>query len=162
MGKYVIPYKGLVHNFKYQNKKKIGDLLGLGLANLLTSDPILRCADYVVPIPLHPARLRERGFNQSLLLAREAAFRSGITLQDCLIRIKNTTSQTQLDYTARANNIAGAYQLKTKLDFSLKDKRIVLVDDVITTGATLTEAAKTLIEKCVSEVYGIVVASARV
>jgi len=162
LGKYTTPYIGLVHNFKYQNKKKIARVLGLALSNLITSDPILSRADYIIPIPLHPARLRERGFNQSLLLAQEAAFSSGITLQDCLIRTKNTPSQTQLDYDSRAKNIRGAYQLKTRLDFSLKDKRVVLVDDVITTGATLTEAAKTLVENGVTEVYGVVVTTAGV
>jgi ComF family protein len=162
LGKYTTPYIGLVHNFKYQNKKKIARVLGLALSHLITSDPILSRADYIIPIPLHPARLRERGFNQSLLLAQEAAFGSGITLKDCLIRTKNTPSQTQLDYDSRAKNIRGAYQLKTRLDFSLKDKRVVLVDDVITTGATLTEAAKTLIENGVTEVYGVVVTTARI
>lgn len=162
LGKYTIPYKGLVHHFKYQNKKKIARVLGLTLSNLITSDPILSHADYIVPIPLHPVRLRERGYNQSLLLAQEAAFHSGITLKDCLIRTKNTPSQTQLDYTARAKNISGAYQLKKNLDISLKNKRVVLVDDVITTGATLSEAAKILIENGVAEVYGVVVTTARV
>ena len=162
LGKYTTPYKGLVHNFKYQNKKKIARVLGLALSNLITSDPILSRADYIIPIPLHPARLRERGYNQSSLLAQEAAFSSGITLKDCLIRKKNTPSQTQLDYKARAKNIRGAYRLKNSLDFSLKDKKVVLVDDVITTGATLTEAAKVLIENDVSEVYGVVVTTAGV
>jgi ComF family protein len=162
LGNYTTPYKGLVHNFKYQNKKKIAKVLGLGLSNLINSDPILSRADYVVPIPLHPARLRERGYNQSLLLAQEASFSSGITLHDCLIRKKNTPSQTQFDYKARAENISGAYQFRNNLGFTIKDKRFVLVDDVITTGATLTEAAKTLIENGASEVYGVVVTTARV
>ncbi len=162
LGSYNIPYKGLIHNFKYQNKKKIARVLGLGLSNLITSDPILSRADYVVPIPLHPARLRERGYNQSLLLAQEVSFNSGITLKDCLIRIKNTPTQTQFDYDARVKNVSGAYQLMDDLDFSLKDKRIVLVDDVITTGATITEAAKVLLENGASEIYGVVVSTARV
>lgn len=162
LGKYVPPYQGLVHHFKYQNKKKLSQVLGLGLANVINSDPILSRADYIVPIPLHPARLRERGYNQALLLAQEAAFGSGITLKDCLRRNKYTTSQTQLDYTKRVKNISDAFQLKINLDFILKDRRVILVDDVITTGATLVEAAKTLIKNGVSEVYGLVVTTARV
>jgi ComF family protein len=162
LGKYVTPYKGLVRNFKYQNKKKIALVLGLGLANLVSSDPILSRADFIVPIPLHPARLRERGYNQSLLLAQETAFSSGVTLKDCLARKKYTRPQIELDYTARAKNISEAYKLKPNLDFSLKDKRVILVDDVVTTGATLAEAAKTLIENGVTEVYGLAVTTARV
>jgi ComF family protein len=160
LGKYIPPYRGLVHNFKYQNKKKLAQVLGLGLANVINSDPILSRADYIVPIPLHPARLRERGYNQALLLAREASASSGIILKDCLRRSKYTTSQTQLDYTERMKNISDAFQLKSKLDFILKDRRVILVDDVITTGATLTEAAKTLFHNGVSEVYGVVVTMA--
>lgn len=162
LGKYVSPYRGLVHNFKYQNKKKLAQVLGLGLANVINSDPILSRADYIVPIPLHPARLRERGYNQALLLAEETAFSSGITLKDCLHRNRYTTSQTQLDYTERMKNLSNAFQLKSKVDFILKDRRVILVDDVITTGATLVEAAKTLIENGVGEVFGLVVTTVRI
>jgi ComF family protein len=162
LGKYQPPYKGLVHNFKYQNKKKISKVLGLGLANLVNSDPVLSRADYIIPIPLHPARMRERGFNQSLLLAQEAAFGSGITLLDCLKRRKNTKSQTRFDYALRMKNIRDAYQMKADLSTFVKDRRVILVDDVITTGATLTEAAKVLKENGAADVYGIVVTTARV
>ena len=162
LGKYITPYKGLVHNFKYQNKKKLARVLGLGLANVISSDPILSRADYIVPIPLHSARLRERGYNQALLLAQEAAFSSGVTLKDCLVRKKYTRSQTELDYMSRTKNISGAYKIKTNLDFSLKDRKVILIDDVITTGATLSEAAKILIENGISEVYGAVVTTARI
>lgn len=162
LGKYKPPYKGLVHNFKYHNKRKIAQVLGLGLANVITSDPILSRADYVVPIPLHPARLRERGYNQSLLLAEQTAFNSGLNLLDCLQRKKNTKSQTQIDYTARAENIKDAYQLKQKISVLLKDKRVILIDDVITTGATLSEAGRVLLQNGVKEVYGLVVTTARV
>lgn len=162
LGKYVPPYKGLVHNFKYQNKRKIAQVLGLGLANVISSDPVLSRADFIVPIPLHPARLRERGYNQSLLLARETAFNSGITLLDCLQRKKNTKSQTKLDYILRTENIKDAYQLKENLAVSLEDKRVILIDDVITTGATLSEAGKVLLQNGVKEVYGLVVTTARI
>lgn len=162
LGKYMPPYKGLVHNFKYQHKTKISKILGLGLANLVSSDPILSRARYIVPIPLHPARLRERGFNQSLLLAQEASFCSGIAMLDCLKRIKYAKSQTQLDYEERVKNIRDAYQVKSDIVKTLKDTRIILIDDVITTGATLSETAKVLKENGVSEVYGAVVTSAQV
>ncbi|MCX7784850.1 MAG: ComF family protein [candidate division WOR-3 bacterium] len=162
LGKYQMPYKGLVHNFKYHNKRKIAQVLGLGLGNVINSDPILSRADFIVPIPLHPARLRERGYNQSLLLAQETAFNSGLTLLDCLQRKKNTKSQTQLDYTARTENIREAYRLKQDLNVSLENKRVILIDDVITTGATLSEASRILLQNGAKEVYGLVVATARV
>lgn len=162
IGTYTPPYKGLVHNFKYQSKTKLAKILGLGLTNLITTDPILSRADYIVPIPLHPARKRERGFNQSLLLAQETSAGCGFKLIDCLRRSKNTKSQTQFNYKSRIDNIRGAFELKQKFQPLLKNKRAILVDDVITTGATLTEAARVLINNGVSEVYGAVVATAKV
>jgi ComF family protein len=162
LGKYQPPYKGLVHHFKYQAKTKISKVLGLGLANLINSDPILSRARYLVPIPLHPARFRERGYNQSLLLAREAGFSSGISVLDCLKRVKYTKSQAQLDYEQRLKNIRNAYQLKLNMDKSLQDARIILIDDVVTTGTTLSEAAKTLKENGAAEIYAAVVTTAQV
>lgn len=162
LGKYLPPYKGLVRNFKYRSKTKIGKTLGLGLANVINSDPILSRARYLVPIPLHPARLRERGYNQSLLLAQETAFNSGITLFDCLKRVKYTKSQTKLEYVARLKNIRGAYQIKPDMDKPLRDTRIILIDDVITTGATLSEAAKVLKDNGAREIYAAVVITAQV
>ncbi|MBS4015837.1 MAG: ComF family protein [Candidatus Latescibacteria bacterium] len=162
LGKYAPPYFGLIHNFKYQQKKKIGKILGLALANLVNSDPVLSRARYIIPIPLHPARLRERGYNQSLILAQEASFCSGITLLDCLKRIKYTKSQTQLDYQHRMKNIRDAYKLKSEYTGLIKDSRVILIDDVITTGATLSEAAKTLKENGAGDIYGAVVTAAQV
>lgn len=161
LGKYQPPFKGLVHHFKYQQKEKIGQILGLALANLVNSDPILSRARYIIPIPLHPARLRERGYNQSLILAEEAALSSGITLLDCLKRTKNTKSQTKFDYEERMKNIRNAYQVKQDMNVSLKGARVILVDDVITTGATLAEAAKVLKENGATEVYAVVATSAK-
>jgi ComF family protein len=162
LGTYTTPYKGLVRNFKYNRKTKLAKILGMGLNNLITSDPILSRADYLAPIPLHPARLRERGFNQSLLLAEQTSANSGFKLFDCLHRIENTKSQTQFNYKSRISNIRGAFEIKPNFRPMLKNKRVILVDDVITTGATLTEAAKVLIINGASEVYGIVVATAKV
>ncbi|MEO0084338.1 MAG: ComF family protein [candidate division WOR-3 bacterium] len=161
LGKYLPPYLTLIHHLKYHSKKKIAKVLGLGLTNLINSDPILSRADYLTPIPLHPARLRERGFNQSLLLAKETAFGTGIKLNDCLKRKKNTNSQTGYDNQKRVLNVANAFVLKNNLDFSIDKRKVILVDDVITSGATLVAAADTLIKNGVSEVYAIVVASAQ-
>ncbi|MCX8014814.1 MAG: ComF family protein [candidate division WOR-3 bacterium] len=160
LGKYLPPYLGLIHNFKYYHKKKVAKVLGLGLTNLINSDPILSRADYLTPIPLHPARLRERGFNQSLLLAHETALGSGIKLNDCLRRKRNTKSQTSYDHQKRISNVANAFALKPKLELPIKDRKVILIDDVITTGATLVEAADTLIKNGASEVYAVTVATA--
>ncbi|MEO0072430.1 MAG: ComF family protein [candidate division WOR-3 bacterium] len=160
LGKYNIPFKNLLHRFKYQEYTKVGKLLGLGLANLIGSDPVLSRADFIVPIPLHPARRRERGFNQAEILAKEACLNTGIEFLNCLSRKKNTKSQTILNHKARLENVIGAFSIKEDFLIKIKDRRIILVDDVITTGATLQEAARILTIAQAVEVYAVVVAVA--
>ncbi|MEO0795076.1 MAG: ComF family protein [Verrucomicrobiota bacterium] len=99
---------------------------------------------YLIPIPLHPSRERERGFNQSRLIADQMEAVSDCQVIDCLERVKFTQTQTRLDRAQRKANLRGAFALKkrTKLD---PDARYVLVDDVFTTGSTLNSAARVLL-----------------
>lgn len=161
LGKYQIPYQGLIHHFKYQQKTKIGKLLGFALAKLIMSDPILSRARYLVPIPLHPARLRERGFNQSLLLAQEISINTNLGVLDCLKRVKNTKSQTDLNYLSRLKNIKNAFQIKNKFQEIIKNNYLIIVDDVITTTATVSEAASILKSCQAHEVSAVAVALAQ-
>lgn len=95
----------------------------------------------IVPVPLHPRRLRERGFNQSLELARAAAHRLKIPLWiDGLRRVRHTVPQTRLDARQRQTNLSGAFAL----DAPLPGTRIALMDDVVTTGGTVAECARVL------------------
>jgi ComF family protein len=96
----------------------------------------------VIPVPLHPRRLRERGFNQAALLARGIARSWGVHVAArALQRVRDTPSQTGLGRRARRRNLAGAFQCR--LASPLPD-RVWLVDDVVTTGSTLEEAARVL------------------
>ncbi|MEO0092971.1 MAG: phosphoribosyltransferase family protein [candidate division WOR-3 bacterium] len=107
---------------------------------------------------MHPARLRERGFNQAELLGIELAKLTGIPLINALRRQRNTKSQTKLAITERISNMQGAFGVQ---DASvIYQKKVILIDDVITTGATLASAAKTLFENGVSGVFGLVIARA--
>jgi ComF family protein len=112
-------------------------------------------ADIVVPLPLHPVRLRERGFNQALELARPVAARLGLPLdfQTCE-RIRHTPAQASLSWKNREKNIRHAFQCTRELS----GQRILLVDDVMTTGASLNELARTLKQHGASEVTLLVVA----
>jgi predicted amidophosphoribosyltransferase len=134
-------------------------VLGGALARLVESDPDLSRADLLCPVPLHPVRLRERGYNQSELLAREVAAAVGVPMVDCLVRRRNTRTQTGLDDDrARQRNMRGAFAVPP--GFRLEEKVVVLLDDVTTSGATLDAAARQLLKAGASSVLGLVVAAA--
>jgi ComF family protein len=159
LGVYAPPFDKLVHAFKYSGKTKVGELLGQSLAALVQQDELLSAANAVCPVPLHPARLRERGFNQSLLLAAAISMSNRIPLIECLVRTRYTPTQTRkTNPEKRLKNVAGAFRLKS--DASVDGKRILLVDDVMTTGATLDQAAQALLKGGAASVLGLVVAAA--
>ncbi len=153
------PFRGLIHALKYSEKTILARPLGQALAALVNQDTELANADAICPIPLHPARLRERGYNQSLLLAREVAAETGLPVIEPLRRVRNTKSQTKLvDDKARLENVTGAFAVRPAT--GLEAKRIIIVDDVMTTGATLHAAATQLLAAGAYEVMGLVVAAA--
>jgi ComF family protein len=159
LGLYVSPFDKLVQAFKYSGKTKVGELLGLALATLVQQDEVLSAADAVCPVPLHPARLRERGFNQSLLLAAAISMGTRIPLVECLTRTRYTPTQTlKTNPEKRLKNVAGAFGLRP--DTRVGGKRVLLVDDVMTTGATLDQAAQELLKGGATSVLGAVVAAA--
>ncbi len=132
--------------------------MGGGLALLLEQDTQLKTADALCPVPLHPARLRERGYNQSYLLAQEVAKLTNFQLIDPLVRKRNTPSQTkQKDEKKRIENVHNAFAVKPKVQ--LAGLRLVLIDDVMTTGATLSAAAGELLQAGAKEVMGLVVSA---
>lgn len=151
--------KEMLHHFKYNHKIKLGKALAKLMIDFVReySLPVGSC-DYVIPIPLSPARLREREFNQARLLADGLADSLKLKLlDDCLIRIRNTKSQAELDVISRWKNIQGAFKLKTP-DL-IKGRAILLIDDVLTTGATASEAAKTLKSAGAGSVFALTLAN---
>lgn len=136
--------KDLIHEFKYKGK----DYLGLPLSNLMIEfikeyNVPVDCLDFIIPIPLHKARLREREFNQAQILSQCICkeFKKDI-LTDTLIRHRPTKTQTELETSQRLLNVKGSFLVSN--GWNLKGKNILLVDDVLTTGATSSEAALTL------------------
>jgi ComF family protein len=113
----------------------------------------------MIPVPLHIRRLRERGFNQALLLVRELSKRMGIPYQErALKKIKDTPVQIALKKRERRKNLRGAFQVKDRE--AIRGKAIVLVDDVYTTGATINECSRTLLKAGAKQVAVLTVARA--
>jgi ComF family protein len=107
-------------------------------------DPRLhgRRFDAVIPVPLHPARKRERGFNQAELLAELLCAHAGLKMHIALERIRYTTTQTAFDRAERMENLRDAFRLRRKAN--VQGLRVLLIDDVLTTGSTLSECARVL------------------
>ena len=116
-------------------------------------------ADLVIPVPLHPARLAERGYNQAALIAAYVARELRLPLEARgLRRTRHTPQQARLDRAARLGNVTGAFQVRSAA--CVRGRRVVLVDDVATTGATLSACAAALREAGAAEVTAVVVALA--
>ncbi|MBN1152269.1 MAG: ComF family protein [Dehalococcoidia bacterium] len=147
--------RNAIHELKYRNLRAIAPTLAAYLDDYLTRNPVE--FDVVVPVPLHSKRLRTRGYNQAELLSRALARRKGIPLNTrSLHRTGGGTSQVRSTSAGeRRHNVSDAF---TCIDESLSGKRILLIDDVCTTGATLEACAATLRSTGVREVYGLTVA----
>lgn len=134
-----------IHQFKYKRDISIGEMLASFMADF--SFPDIDFTDYslIIPVPLHIKRLRKRGFNQSLVLARAVEHKRQIPVNfSVLKRHKFTLTQTGSNKNERKENIKGAFEVTNKK--KIDGKNIILIDDVYTTGATINECAKTLIK----------------
>jgi competence protein ComFC len=133
----------LLHDFKYGGQRHLRYPLAEWLSETL-NDPRLRGwrFDMLVPVPLHAARERERGFNQAALLAESLATEVAVPLCPVLERIRYTTTQTAYDRAERMENLQDAFRLRKNRD--VRGLRVLLIDDVLTTGSTLSECARTL------------------
>jgi len=139
-GAYEGPLRRAIHRCKYRDERGLSAELGDLLAALVAEDLALGVTiDAVVPVPLHRSRVRARGYDQTALLAARVAYRVALPLVPALHRIRPTRPQVELDRAQRARNVEGAFVAEAR---SLRGLRVALVDDVTTTGATLTAAAK--------------------
>jgi len=153
------PLREVVQKFKYARKVSLGRPLGRLMAR--GCQEFLReiDADVIVPVPLYPKRLRWRGFNQSVLLAREVSRAYGIPMDPFLLqRRRETAAQTRLAEEERRRNVRGAFKLDP--DRPIRGKRVLIVDDVYTSGATVNECSRTLKQGGAKEIYVLTLARA--
>ena len=138
--RYEDPVKHLIHALKFNRKLYVARVLGELMAEYYARQDAR--PDIILPVPLHASRLRERGFNQALELARPVAARLRIPLNiHACTRTRGTAAQSDLPADQRAKNIKGAFELREPL----KARRVAIIDDVMTTGATSDELARTLV-----------------
>ena len=138
IGFYHTTLQQAIHLFKFEKKK----VFARHLIQLINAHIPIDCDiaeyDFILPIPIHKKRLRERGFNQAMLLANGIASAEGVPiLTDTLVRKRHTVAQSSLDKEARQQNIVGAFEVRNSDIIS--GKRLLVIDDVFTTGATIRE-----------------------
>lgn len=136
-------FQVIAHNLKYAGVQELGIELGRRLGKSFVENGIH--ADAIIPVPLHTRKFRERGYNQAELIARGVSNITGIPVRCDLVRRKRyTKTQTQLSLNERRENMEGAFEIVPKRGSEAKDKKCVVIDDVVTTGSTMIACAAVL------------------
>jgi ComF family protein len=145
-----------IHRFKYDHRPELASVLGGIMSDYLSAHPLP--ADIIAPVPLHVERERTRGYNQSLLLATALGERNGLPVwTDALTRVRSTRTQTDLDASERQANVAGAFAANSRV----AGRRMLLIDDVCTTGATMDACSIALKERGAKSAWGLALARGR-
>ena len=145
-------WREIIHLFKYRGLFTLSSYLGEKLWEVYRNNPIYETADYIIPVPLTYWTRVKRGYHQTLLLANYLSRKTGKkVLRKVLYKSKNIPSQTGLSRKERLKNVRGAFQ--TRNSRIIKGKNILLIDDVLTTGATVNECVKILKKAGVKKVF---------
>jgi ComF family protein len=135
----------LMHVLKYKGRKEVGVYLGRLFGTDLKESPLFNTVEMIVPVPLHPKKQRKRGFNQSVMIARGIGEALGVPVSvDNLIRTAYTSSQTKKSRYDRWQNVKGVFSVQDPELF--RNKHLLIVDDVLTTGATMEACVHPLLE----------------
>ena len=154
---YEKPINDMIRNLKYDNRKYLAETFANMLAGEVSKMNI--DFDYVIPVPLFPARHKKRGYNQAELLCETMKTKLNMNVNtEILFKVRNTRSQANLSRSERIENLLDAFEVADKK--LVKGKTILLIDDVFTTGTTINECAKTLIKAVAKEVYSLTLSHA--
>jgi ComF family protein len=153
---YAYPWSGLIADFKFHQHPGWANQFALLMRSAPWVEPALDAADLVVPLPLSAQRLQERGYNQALLLAR--ALEPAKVASDVLLRILHTAPQSTLARKERLHSLQHAFAIDPLRAAQLRGKRVVVLDDVMTTGASLHAAAYFLRQAGASHITALVLA----
>lgn len=156
-------FEKIIHHLKYSGMKDLGVFLGEHLAGYvkLEIEEQKESYDYIIPVPLHKTKVRERGYNQSEYIVKGLSGVLNIPfLFDVINRKLYTKSQTKLTLLERQKNILGAFAFNNSYNEKLKDKNMILLDDVVTTGATVNECIKVLREAGANKIFAVSLAMA--
>lgn len=157
MGVFDERLQGIIHLFKYRHRRSLAGPLARSLVSVMRRDRRFDAMEAVVPVPLHAAKARARGYNQSELIATHLARRTGLELiRGSLLRIRNTPSQSGLALAQREINVRGAFAVKDRR--AVAGRRLILADDVLTTGATVDACVQALTHAGAEEVCVLTVA----
>ena len=149
----------LIHEFKYHERLFLRHVIGDWLGAVVEDDRLSsRRFDMIIPVPLHPAKQRERGFNQAALLGQSLSSRMQVPVRFALERVRYTRTQTAFDRAERMENLRNAFRLRPAAD--VRGLQVLLVDDVLTTGSTLSECARVLKRAGASSIYAATAARA--
>ena len=137
-------WKSLIHNFKYRGDKPLGRYLSAMLGEKIVESGLFKSVDLIVPVPLHPLKRWKRGFNQAAIIAHELGrIFGGVEVNERILkRRKNTTSQTIKDRNEREISVSKAFCLNRR---EIEGREVLLVDDVLTTGATVSACGKAIL-----------------
>jgi len=147
----------LIHKFKYEFFEDVGKEIGEKFGEDLKESFYLGSNFFICPVPIHKKRYNFRGFNQAEILARKISEALFVEFFDPIERVKNTKPQVELKREERINNVKNAFSIKKEFIGKLREK-IILVDDVVTTGSTLEECARVLKENGAKKVFAVVLA----
>lgn len=151
------PIQTVLHNLKYENKFMLGKYIGSLINDYLAEDIYTWKADYIIPVPLHKLKKAQRGYNQSQFIVNEIGKLLKIKTKPTFIkRIKYTETQTTMNLIERRKNMKEAFQICNQK--KIKNKRFVIVDDVITTGATIEACGNLLKQNGAAEIFALSVA----
>ncbi|MDD3653539.1 MAG: ComF family protein [Desulfotomaculaceae bacterium] len=160
LGPYEDNLKQVIHRLKYGGSRWLARPVASLMAEVLEFGEMPVMFDLIVPVPLSRDKLRHRGFNQSALLAKEIGTVLGIPVDErSLIKVLETPAQTGLNRTARQLNLRGAFQVANRSGIYSKD--ILIIDDVFTTGSTMSAVATTLKQSGAKQVFGLTAATGR-